>query len=136
MWQQARADDDFGAFAPALEELIRLRREQASQLAAAEPVTRSPWEVLAQPFEPDVSKARLEELFSPLKAEIPALLELAQSQTGADPSAELPEALQEQLCAELLESWGYDPSRCQRSRSAHPFSCTGIPCSSRASSSS
>jgi carboxypeptidase Taq len=37
---------------------------------------------------------------------------------------ELPEALQEQLCRELLESWGYDPSRCQRSRSAHPFSCT------------
>ena len=134
VWQQARADDDFGAFAPALEELIRLRREQASHLAAAEPVARSPWEVLAQPFEPDVSKARLEELFGPLKAEIPGLLERAMGQAGADSgtannagadaSAELPEALQEQLCAELLESWGYDPNRCQRSRSAHPFSCT------------
>jgi carboxypeptidase Taq len=125
VWQQARADDDFAAFAPALEELIRLRREQASQLAAAEPVARSPWEVLAQPFEPDVSKARLEELFAPLKSEIPALLEQAMGQAGAAmASDDLPEALQEQLCAELLESWGYDPSRCQRSRSAHPFSCT------------
>jgi carboxypeptidase Taq len=37
---------------------------------------------------------------------------------------ELPEALQESLCSELLTSWGYDESRCQRSRSAHPFSCT------------
>ena len=126
IWQQAKAANDFAAFAPALRELIHLRRQQASQLAAAEPVDRSPWEVLAQPFEPDISKARLEELFAPLKAELPPLLQ----QVAAGPEAkreeavELPEALQESLCSELLTSWGYDESRCQRSRSAHPFSCT------------
>ena len=133
VWQDARARQDFAAFAPALKELIALRRQQAAQLAAAEPVARSPWEILAQPFEPDVSKARLEELFAPLKAELPVLLEQvaaagAPSAPGARPPAapavDLPEALQEQLCAELLDSWGYDASRCQRSRSAHPFSCT------------
>jgi carboxypeptidase Taq len=130
VWQDARARNDFSAFAPALQELIALRRQQASQLAAAEPVARTPWEILAQPFEPDVSKGRLEELFAPLKAELPALLEQVASaqatgHTGtAAPLADLPEALQEQLCAELLDSWGYDPARCQRSRSAHPFSCT------------
>jgi carboxypeptidase Taq len=37
---------------------------------------------------------------------------------------DLSEALQEQLCTELLASWGYNAERCQRSRSAHPFSCT------------
>lgn len=37
---------------------------------------------------------------------------------------ELTEGLQERLCSELLDSWGYDAARCQRSRSAHPFSCT------------
>jgi carboxypeptidase Taq len=126
IWQQAKAANDFAAFAPALRELIHLRRQQASQLAAAEPVDRSPWEVLAQPFEPDISKARLEELFAPLKAGLPPLLQ----QVAAGPEAkreeavELPEALQESLCSELLTSWGYDESRCQRSRSAHPFSCT------------
>ncbi|MFM8674874.1 MAG: carboxypeptidase M32 [Vulcanococcus sp.] len=134
VWQQARADNNFAAFAPALQELISLRREQASQLAAAEPVARSPWEVLAQPFEPEVSKARLAELFGPLTTEIPALLEQAMADgaagateaagTAAGAGAELSEALQEKLCAELLESWGYDAGRCQRSRSAHPFSCT------------
>ncbi len=122
VWQDARARNDFAAFAPALRELISLRRQQASQLSAAEPVARSPWEILAQPFEPDVSKARLEELFAPLKAELPALLE--QVAAGASAPVDLPEALQEQLCADLLDSWGYDASRCQRSRSAHPFSCT------------
>jgi carboxypeptidase Taq len=125
VWQDARARNDFSAFAPALEELIALRRQQANQLAGAEPVTRSPWEILAQPFEPDVSKARLEELFAPLKAELPALLEqIAATSTPQPAPAELPEAVQEQLCADLLDSWGYDASRCQRSRSAHPFSCT------------
>ncbi len=125
VWQDARARNDFAAFAPALRELIALRRRQASQLADAEPVARSPWEVLAQPFEPDVSKARLEQLFAPLKAELPVLLETV---AGVAPALELPgdlpEALQERLCAELLASWGYDERCCQRSRSAHPFSCT------------
>jgi carboxypeptidase Taq len=125
VWQDARARNDFSTFAPALQELIALRRQQASQLADAEPVARSPWEILAQPFEPEVSKARLQELFAPLQAELPALLQRLRAGKAPPPAAaELSDACQEQLCAELLESWGWDPSRCQRSRSAHPFSCT------------
>ncbi len=125
VWQDARARNDFSAFAPALQELIALRRQQASQLAAAEPVARSAWETLAQPFEPDVSKARLAELFAPLKEELPAMLDQVRSIGSPQPPViDLPEALQEQLCSDLLDSWGYDPVRCQRSRSAHPFSCT------------
>ena len=131
IWQEARANNDFAAFSPALEELIQLRRLQASQLAKAEPEGRSVWEILAQPFEPDISKARLRELFEPLKATIPALLDQVRHHQGGAagpvPAAalpELPEALQEELCGELLASWGYDASRCQRARSAHPFSCT------------
>ncbi|MFM7087587.1 MAG: carboxypeptidase M32 [Cyanobium sp.] len=126
VWQNARARDDFAAFAPALAELIQLRRDQASQLAAAEPVPRSPWEILAQPFEPEISKTRLEALFAPLKAELPPLLEQVIAHAPAAPAepVRLPESLQEQLCSDLLDSWGYDPAQCQRARSAHPFSCT------------
>ena len=126
IWQDARSRNDFAAFAPALQELINLRRQQARQLAAAEPVARSPWEILAQPFEPDISRTRLDALFEPLKAELPALLEQVRATVEATepPAIDLPEVLQEQLCSDLLASWGYDPARCQRSRSAHPFSCT------------
>ena len=125
VWQDARKRNDFSAFAPALQELIALRRQQASQLAAAEPVPRSSWEILAQPFEPDSSKTRLAELFGPLKDELPAMLDQVRAIGSTQPPAiDLPEALQEQLCSDLLDSWGYDPARCQRSRSAHPFSCT------------
>ena len=125
VWQDARKRNDFSAFAPALQELIALRRQQATQLAAAEPVPRSPWEILAQPFEPDISKTRLADLFAPLKDELQAMLDQVRSIGSTQPPAiDLPEALQEQLCSDLLDSWGYDPARCQRSRSAHPFSCT------------
>jgi carboxypeptidase Taq len=126
VWQQARAAKDFATFAPALRELIGLRREQAGQLAAAEPVARSPWEILAQPFEPDISKERLQELFTPLAAELPGLLEQVAAAPAPSPAeaCDLPEDLQDRLCAELLDGWGYDGRRCQRSRSAHPFSCT------------
>ena len=124
-WQEARRQNDFACFAPALERLIGLRCQQASQLASAELVQRSPWEILAQPFEPDISKTRLEQLFTPLKAALPALIEQVRAtnipQRGG---IDLPEPLQEQLCSDLLDSWGYDRARCQRSRSAHPFSCT------------
>ncbi|MCP9899951.1 carboxypeptidase M32 [Cyanobium sp. Cruz CV13-4-11] len=126
VWQQARAANDFSAFAPTLRELIALRREQAGQLSAAEPVARSPWEILAQPFEPDISKKRLQELFTPLAAELPGLLEQVAAAPAPCPAeaCDLPEDLQDRLCAELLDGWGYDGRRCQRSRSAHPFSCT------------
>jgi carboxypeptidase Taq len=129
LWQNARRHNDFPTFAPALAELIALRQEQAGQLASAERTPRSPWEVLAQPFEPDISTARVQELFAPLKATLPVLLEqvaAATAQQGGESTAtaELPETEQERLCSELLDSWGYDPTRCQRSRSAHPFSCT------------
>ncbi|MBM5801315.1 MAG: carboxypeptidase M32 [Cyanobacteria bacterium K_DeepCast_35m_m2_023] len=131
VWQDARQRNDFSTFAPALQELIALRRQQASQLAAAEPVPRSPWEILAQPFEPDISKARLALLFAPLKRRLPALLQRAAAadarravQQPTAPDVAIPESKQEQFCTDLLDSWGFDGRRCQRSRSAHPFSCT------------
>ena len=107
VWQDARQRNDFGAFAPALQELLNLRREQASQLARAEPVARSPWEVLAQPFEPDVSKARLDELFAPLKAELPALLaQVAATATPPPAKDDLPEVRVKVF--DLLRSFGSD----------------------------
>lgn len=121
VWQQAKAHDDFASFAPALRELVALRQEQARQLA--EP--RSPWETLAQGFEPDISRQRLQQLFDPLRQQLPALLERAAALPPLPAEDwDLAEPLQDQLSQQLLQEWGYDPSRCQRSRSPHPFSCT------------
>lgn len=133
LWQEARSRSDFSLFAPALEEMIRLRQEQARQLAVGEStdggVERSCWETLAQPFEPEISKARLEVLFAPLRDQLPPLIErtLQRGLPQQDPPGEavdLPEPVQQRLCQELLESWGFDGRIAALARSPHPFSST------------
>ena len=120
-WQQARADSDFGLFAPSLRTMIGLRQEQARQLA--EP--RSCWETLAQPFEPDLTLKRLQELFAPLRQRLPELLQRAGGQPRErELSWDLPEPAQQQLCDRLLTSWGRDASITCVARSPHPFSIT------------
>ncbi len=128
-WQDAKQRSDFSLFAPALEHLIALRREQAAQLAPvehhADGSARSTWEILAQPFEPDISKEQLNSWLLPLAEILPPLLERARSlPAGSRDAWDLPEHQQDSLCAELLEGWGYNPERCVRARSPHPFSST------------
>jgi len=128
-WQQAKARAEFSLFAPALERLIQLRLEQARQLepveCSATGEARSPWEILAQPFEPEISKAQLAALLLPLGDSLPPLLERARSlPAGSDEPWDLPEPQQQQLCDQLLAEWGYNPERCAKARSPHPFSST------------
>ena len=129
LWQEAKQADAFERFAPALKTLIELRLEQARQLAPVEQdpsgQKRSPWEILAQPFEPDISKAQLSGWLLPLRQELPPLLEQARSiPQGSQEVWDLTELSQETLCGQLLQEWGYNAERCHRARSPHPFSST------------
>ncbi len=129
LWQQAKRDNDFSSFAPALKTLIALRLEQARQLAPVERDAsgqgRSPWEILAQPFEPDISKEQLSRWLLPLRQDIPPLLEQALSiPQGCSEQWDLSDPSQETLCDQLLKDWGYSSERCHRARSPHPFSST------------
>jgi len=120
-WQQAKAASAFDQFAPALKRMVALRQEQARQLA--EP--RSCWETLAQPFEPDLTLARLQELFAPLRRRLPELLD--QLQGGPRPTSlswDLEASVQQDLCEQLLKSWGRDESITCVAASPHPFSIT------------
>ncbi len=119
LWREAKGNRDFSAFAPALETLVHLRLEQVRQLA--EP--RSPWETLAQPFEPDISHQRLEQLFAPLRQRLPALVERVRGLPHlATPRWTISQAVQQSLCGQLLASWGFDERRCVLASSPHPFS--------------
>jgi len=129
LWQEAKRTSTFSTFAPALERLIALRLEQARQLAPVERdaagAGRSPWEILAQPFEPDISKAQLSQWLLPLRQALPPLLEQAKAiPAGSSGAWDLGDNAQEQLCSALLEEWGYSSERCSRARSPHPFSST------------
>ncbi len=121
LWQEAKEKNDFNIFANPLKKLISLRQEQARQLA--EP--RSCWETLAQPFEPDLTIKRLNELFEPLRRSLPALVNQAKNFSYKKPSSwDLDEISQKKLCERLLIQWGQDKKISSIGRSPHPFSIT------------
>lgn len=121
LWQEAKANNDYKKFAPALKKLIELRQEQARQLD--EP--RSCWETLAQPFEPDLSIKRLNELFDPLRDRLPSLIDALRPRSYLKPLGwDLDEKSQHILCERLLNEWGRDQNITSLGRSPHPFSIT------------
>ncbi len=120
LWQEARKKSHFSTFAPALRLLISLRQEQAKQLN--EPM--SCWEALAQPFEPDLSKIRLNQLFLPLKQTLPTLLEKVKGRNSKKTNWDLTSDSQQKLCDQLLFEWGRDLNLTALSKSPHPFSIT------------
>ena len=117
-WQQAKKNSNFEIFLPYFEKLIILRREEANQLSDK----LSPWETLAQPYEPDITKDWLFNIFNPLKESIPSMLqkikEVDNKKWDIDASA------QKVLCNKLLDNFGRDENLVAIAESPHPFSIT------------
>ena len=117
-WQQAKKNSNFEIFLPYFEKLIILRREEANQLSDK----LSPWETLAQPYEPDITKDWLFNIFNPLKESIPSMLqkikEVDSKKWDIDSSA------QKVLCNKLLDNFGRDENLVAIAESPHPFSIT------------
>ena len=120
-WQEAKKNNDYNSFAPALKKLISLRKEQSIQLNEQ----RSCWETLAQPFEPNLTINRVRELFEPLKKRLPELIQKAESiDKKENEKWDLPINDQETLCQILLNDWSRDPTKTTIAKSPHPFSIT------------
>ena len=120
-WQEARRNNDFKSFSPALKRLIALRKEQSNQLSEE----RSCWETLAQPFEPNLKIDRVRELFEPLKIKLPELIQKASTITKKKTKKwDLSIGDQEKLCKILLDDWSRDPANTAIAKSPHPFSIT------------
>ena len=117
-WQQAKEESDYKIFLPFFRDLIQLRREEANQIS--EKLT--PWETLAQPYEPDISKKWLLEIFNPLKESIPLMLRNIKEVKRE--SWDLDQNSQKHLCEKLLDVFGRDKNLVAVAESPHPFSIT------------
>ena len=117
-WQEAKRYSDFNIFLPFFQELIKLRIEEAKQISDK----YSPWETLAQPYEPDLTLDWLNNIFQPLKETIPSLIrDLNNSEKYRwDLSAKS----QQNLCSKLLDEFGRDKDLVVVAKSPHPFSIT------------
>ena len=128
VWKEARAESRFDRFAPRLEELLRLRREQADAIGVPQGGER--YDALLEGYEPGMRVARLEAVFARLTGWLrPVVDRLA----GLPPP---PDAFlrrrfdaeaQWGFTLELLGTLGFDLDAGRQDRSIHPFTLSADP---------
>ncbi len=122
IWQDARARNDFAAFAPILGEVIALSREMADHLGWQ----AERYDALLDQFEPGLTTAQCDALFSELRqAVVPLLQQIVASPVQADldlfRGADLPIEGQRQLGLAITEALGFDYAAGRLDISTHPF---------------
>lgn len=121
IWANARAEDDFKAFAPILSEVVQLRRQEGEALADGSDI--SAYGALLQDYEPDGNVADLTEMFAQLRAPLVALRAAVLERPSPEPLKGHFEPKHQMLIAhELAACFGYDFSRGRIDKAVHPFS--------------
>lgn len=120
IWAQARASEDFAAFAPTLERVLDLKRQEASAIADGGDL----YDAMLQDYEPGTSAAEIGAMFDALR---PRLVALRSKILGADhqPKAldrAFDAASQMKLSQKLAAGFGYDFNRGRLDKAVHPFS--------------
>jgi len=118
-WAAARATDDFAAFLPWLEKVVALRQEEGQALADG----GDTYDALIDNYEPEMTAARLAEMFGDMRPRLTALREevLAQPEPRGL-SGEFDEAAQMAFAETLAVTFGYDLTRGRVDKAVHPFS--------------
>ena len=119
VWAAARAADDFAAFAPTLKRTMAMQREIAGHIGHA----GHPYDALCGTYEPGMTWARLQKLFSELKAGIAPLLDKARGVPvrGDILTRRYPVDRQKAFSSRIAASMGYDFGRGRLDDTVHPF---------------
>ncbi|MRS15968.1 carboxypeptidase M32 [Enterobacteriaceae bacterium RIT691] len=127
-WRTQRKNNDWQGFAPNLKEVVRLSREEARIRAEASGSSR--YDALLDIYEPGMTSARLDVLFTDLKSWLPELLQAVEKKQSAqsliDPQGPFPTETQRQLGLDVMTSLGFDFNGGRLDVSSHPF-CGGVP---------
>ena len=130
-WIEARAKNDFPAFAPHLERMVELKKRQAACLAVGASVGKkpgqTPYDVLLDLYEPGSSEASISKVFALLRGELVALLDKIASRPQVDDSflhRNCPVPNQQAISEWLMGIMSYDPGRGRLDVVAHPFTTT------------
>lgn len=121
IWADARASDDFAAFAPILKEVVALKRQEAQALAAGGDL----YDAMIDDYEPGMKATELSAMFDALRPRLVALREAALAAEQPKPlDFEFPEEGQLKLSRIAAEAFGYDFNRGRMDKAVHPF-CSG-----------
>jgi carboxypeptidase Taq len=120
-WVKARAESDFGAFAPYLERNLELARRYVECFEDYD----CAYDVLLDDYEPGISTATVAGLFAELKSElVPLIAALAEHSDRVDDSVvhgSFPIDRQRQLVAEVVQRMGFEDSGWRIDTAVHPF---------------
>lgn len=128
-WRRAKAAADFAMVAPALAEVLACQREIAARLSEA--LSLSPYDALMDGYQPGVTAAEAEPVFTAYEAFLRDALPRAEAIQAARPApiplpGPFPAAAQRALCRELAERAGLEREHFRLDESLHPF-CGGTP---------
>ncbi len=120
IWANARANDDVASFLPTLDDVIRLRREEASCIADG----RSLYDALIDDYEPGASAQSLGAMFDRMRPRLVALREAVLGSAYQPPKLEgqFGQEGQLRLARDLASAFGYDWERGRMDLAVHPFS--------------
>ena len=125
-WAEARAEADFSKFEPWLAKNIELSRKMAECYGWAD--GEEPWDALAEGYESGMRAAGVEQVFTPLRDRLQALISDLQSgpkrPDGEFAKVVLPIDQQATFVRMAAETMGFDFTRGRLDISAHPF-CGG-----------
>ena len=118
-WAAARADDDFAAFVPVLEQVVALKREEGAALAAGGDV----YDAMLEDYEPGITGAQIEAIFNQMRPELVALrAAILERPEPAGVTGTFDEAAQLELSTKLAQAFGYDLAHGRIDKAVHPFS--------------
>ncbi len=131
VWAKCRVGDDFKTFAPVLEKMVALKKQEADYYG----YTTTPYDSLLDKYEPGMTSAKITELFEPMRQH---LVKLVQAITGSNVQIDttpltgfFPATGQWEFGKKVVTAMGFDWSCGRQDKSAHPFSISFHPTDAR-----
>ncbi len=123
-WAAARSEEDWAAFRPVLDNIVRLKREEAEALVSEGHYGGDLYDALLDDYEPGATGATLQAMFDAMR---PRLVGLRDRVLGAEhqPAAlvgRFDEGAQMKLGGELAIAFGYNLAHGRIDKAVHPFS--------------
>ncbi len=119
-WIKAREQNDYSIYAPELEKMIVLKKQQAAYYG----YEKHPYDALLDDYEKGASVAMLDPLFAMVKKDLPVVLQKIQQreQVSNDVLHQyFPKDRQWAFSLEVLKAMGYDFEAGRQDISEHPF---------------
>ena len=120
VWEKAKNENDFAAFAPYLEKIVNFNRKFAGYYHPE----MAPYDALLNEYEEGLNTATLDAFFGQLRSAIVPLLEKVMRSEQIDDSflfGNYPIEQQRKLSDYLMEVLGLDRNRCGIAESEHPY---------------